>query len=270
MNKFKPVSESNFETSGAIESGNIVNEPLGSSFDLESLDKVLEFFDKISTLVDTVLTIIDGLNFASKFVDDLHEHKYLEIVFNALHFFVKVISWVLEFMPSGVQLERATAMLNALSPKSLDVSTRVLYKPVTLENILASVLATGLSGAFGDITTDEISSRIDDQLPAHVADQVKQAYIKRMLEVSTSRYWMEGAQQVSKYGSFFDETGILGAINAYLHPVCPADDPFPSVTILKSSPTLLAFDIKKVWGRCIQDQSVLYNIIKIIRPLLGH
>ena len=87
------------------------------------------------------------------------------------------------------------------------------------------------SNRFSELTSKEINDEIDRHFGPIGAKQVKMAWARQHVALMLQAHGFETAQTVMGLISAFDPTGITGVVSAFMHPLCDAQTPFPTVTV---------------------------------------
>ena len=87
------------------------------------------------------------------------------------------------------------------------------------------------SNRFSELTSKEINDEIDRHFGPVGAKQVKMAWARQHVALMLQAHGFETAQTVMGIVSAFDPTGITGVVSAFMHPLCDAQTPFPTVTV---------------------------------------
>ena len=83
---------------------------------------------------------------------------------------------------------------------------------------------------FEDFTSGEISREINQRFGKEAAYQIKRQWGIRHLTMNLEANGFSTAKNVMTLIGIADPTGLVSVVNAFLHPVCKADTPFPTVT----------------------------------------
>jgi hypothetical protein len=89
------------------------------------------------------------------------------------------------------------------------------------------------SDDFETLTTPEVAKEIDSKFSAGAAAQIKREWGIRHLALTLQMNGFTAAKDLLWLASFGDPSGLSAVANAFLHPVCASETPFPDVTELK-------------------------------------
>ena len=78
-------------------------------------------------------------------------------------------------------------------------------------------------------TSPEIEAKINQRFGPRGAAEIKRQWALNQLNATLSYSMLRDMKDVLSIISVFDPTGITATLNAYSHPVCAKDTPFPTV-----------------------------------------
>jgi hypothetical protein len=94
------------------------------------------------------------------------------------------------------------------------------------------LFATEFSDNFEVMTSPEIAAEIDRNFSARAANQIKRQWGMRHLTLMLEADGFATAKNIMSVVGVFDPTGVVDVVNAFAHPICKPDTPFPRVTPL--------------------------------------
>ncbi len=88
------------------------------------------------------------------------------------------------------------------------------------------------ANSFEEMTSKEIAAEIDNRFGKEAAFEIKRQWGIRHLNLMLEADGFASANNFLTLVSVVDPTGLVSVVEAFTHPVCKADTPFPDVTAL--------------------------------------
>ncbi len=128
---------------------------------------------------------------------------------------------------SASKMERAVNGVKRAMKVAGDVGD--IYTIASSVNDQVDLFATEFSDNFEVWTSPEIAAEIDRNFSPLAAQQVKRQWGMRHLTLMLEADGLATAKNVMSVVGVFDPTGVVDVVNAYTHPICRPDSPFPRV-----------------------------------------
>jgi hypothetical protein len=107
---------------------------------------------------------------------------------------------------------------------------KTLYKIASPIGYEIDSYAREFADNFEDMTSPEIAGEIDKRFSQEAAYQIKREWGVRHLLLNMEANTFATVKNLLDLASVGDPTGLVGVINAFAHPLCKDDTPFPGVT----------------------------------------
>ena len=141
---------------------------------------------------------------------------------------------------SGVKAAKLAASASKMTKavdsikKAIKVAGAVsdAYTVASAVNSQAELFATEFSDNFDVLTSPEIEAEVNRNFSPRAAYQIKRQWGMRHLTLMLEADGFATAKNIMSVVGVFDPTGVVDLVNAYAHPICKPDTPFPRVAAL--------------------------------------